>query len=464
MANGFLQNSFRVGTPARGGGDIISALLGINTNPDVQLKGQLAGARLGNLDARTRRSNILGNQDQIRLKDMETIRRFITPEGDGSGGLNPEYQAMADPNYPGGQRGLATRQKRINLEEGLAELSQGGYMMEINGQEVPLATVLKSMSGADFKNLATTNPAIKKLMSQIKEINLRSADTHDLRKLQQIESGSRNLNIKARGEILDTQKLTAGNRQKISEISLRTEKFLEHYKKVAAVAGKRLTEAKLKDYMLAIGLKKHNLSLARGETDLQTIQILQGVANIHAAGGKRINEQDLFKAVAKTVEAILEASPITVGDEPTKEERQATADAVYAAAIAIVGDNYKGVKQLVKDLEGAKKKGPSSTDKILAQIIGRMNDLDKKQVIGALSGTPTGLEGPPGSSIEEEVTARERGLGQDPTGPAPSDAGLAQAIAGGGSGITIDSTGNIVLPGQGQTGPPDPPARSQRTP
>jgi len=99
MANGFLQNSFKLGTPARGGGDLLSAFLGINTNPDVQLKGQLAGARLGNLDSRTRRSNILGQQDAIELSDMQELRNQFVKG-------SPERQAVIDPRFASGQLGL----------------------------------------------------------------------------------------------------------------------------------------------------------------------------------------------------------------------------------------------------------------------------------------------------------------------------------------------------------------------
>jgi len=448
MANGFLQNSFKVGTPARGGGDLLSAFLGINTNPDVQLKGQLAGARLGNLDARTRRSNILGNQDQINLEDMQTLRKFITPEGDGSGGLNPAWQAMADPRYSSGQTGLATRDKRINLEEGLAELAQGGYMMEINGQEVPLATVLKSMSGADFKNLATTNPAIKKLMRQINEIDLRSADTHDLSKLQQIESGSRNLNIIKRGEILDTQQLTAASREKITAIELKTDKFMEYYKKLAGVQGARIDEKKLEEYALSIGIKKETLKGMADKADLTRIQLIQGIAKLEAESGGKVSQKTLLTALGKMTEALTESTIRKVG-------QKIDSGAITAAALAIVQGNVNNLEKLLENLDKGKKGGKDELGEVVAGIVSRLKE--PEEVMGVLEGTHSGLpgqQGQPGLSANQELANREIALGQPPTGPAQSDAGLAQAIAG--SGITIDSSGNIALPGQGQTGPPDP--------
>jgi hypothetical protein len=455
MANGFLQNSFRVGTPARGGGDILTALLGINTNPDVQVKGQLAGARLGNLDSRTRRSNILGNQDQIRLEDMETIRKFITPEGDGSGGLNPQFQAMAQgSDYAGGQRGLATRQKRINLEEGLAELSEGGYMMEINGQEVPLATVLKSMSGADFKNLATTNPAIKKLMSQIKGIDLRSADTHDLSKLQQIESENRNLNIKARGEILDTQKLTAASREKIAAIDLKVTEFMEFYTKKKGVLDDRTAQKQLDKLALELKISEKILLGMKGKSILNQVMILQGIAKIQeSSGGAGVSDTKLFSALKETSKGILDSlilkDPAIVKDKKFQEN-------ISAAALAIVGAHVKNLKGLQEQLHGkpGEKKAPGFVAQRLSQIISQMTPEDANDVMGVLDGTlpgPPGQQGQPGLSANQELANREKVLKQPLTGPPPSDAGVVEAITG--SGIAIDSTGNLALQGQGQTDP-----------
>jgi len=444
MANGFLQNSFKVGTPARGGGDLLSAFLGINTNPDVQLKGQLAGARLGNLDARTRRSNILGNQDQINLEDMQTLRKFITPEGDGSGGLNPAWQAMADPRYSSGQTGLATRDKRINLEEGLAELAQGGYMMEINGQEVPLATVLKSMSGADFKNLATTNPAIKKLMRQINEIDLRSADTHDLSKLQQIESGSRNLNIIKRGEILDTQQLTAASREKITAIELKTDKFMEYYKKLAGVQGARIDEKKLEEYALSIGIKKETLKGMADKADLTRIQLIQGIAKLEAESGGKVSQKTLLTALGKMTEALTESTIRKVG-------QKIDSAAITAAALAIVQGNVNNLEKLLENLDKGKKGGKDELGEVVAGIVSRLKE--PEEVMAVLEGTTPGL------SANEELANREIALDQPPTGPplqAPApgagaglgDTELANTIIGGEPGTTI-------APIQGQPDPTD---------
>jgi len=189
MANGFLQNSFRVGTPERRGGDLLSAFLGINTNPDVQLKGQLAGARLGNLDARTRRANILGNQEQINLEDMQTLRKFITPEGGGVGGLNPEWQAMADPRFASGQKGLATRTDRLNKEDSLANLAASGFTMNINGEQIPLTDLINTMSGPDFKAFATATPEVANIFSKIKNRDLGGVLDRDLTKLKKLSEG-----------------------------------------------------------------------------------------------------------------------------------------------------------------------------------------------------------------------------------------------------------------------------------
>jgi hypothetical protein len=248
MANGFLQNSFKLGTPARGGGDLLSAFLGINTNPDVQLKGQLAGARLGNLDARTRRANILGNQEQINLQDMQTLRRFITPEGEGVGGLNPEWQAMADPRFASGQSGLATRTDRLNKEDSLATLAESGFTMPITGadgqtHDMLLSDAIKMMSGADFKAFVTANPEVKNLLSK--------ANTRDAESL-------------LRQTLLGKQAETEGERKKLVTEQFKGEGYATEWKE---------SRRDMAEHSLAYDKKTEGLKRLKERGDLQKLSL-----------------------------------------------------------------------------------------------------------------------------------------------------------------------------------------------
>jgi hypothetical protein len=264
---GFLENSFKLGTPARGGGDLLAAFLGINTNPDVQLKGQLAGARLGNLDARTRRANILGNQEQIKLKDMETLRRFITPEGTGVGGLNEQYRALADPNFNRGQAGLTRKHERERNETSLARLAESGFEMEIQGpdgtsQRIPLVDILNTMSGADFKAFATTDPTVRNLTSLTNTRDRESALRQILLGKKTETEGWRAQNQEA---MLPGTKALSNTRianEKITELKAKFEKWFDPIHRQLEAGN--LIEAQQKYKLL---MKKHKLK----DEDLKNI-------------------------------------------------------------------------------------------------------------------------------------------------------------------------------------------------
>jgi len=277
MANGFLENSFKLGTPARGGGDLLSAFLGINTNPDVQLKGQVAGAKLGNLDARTRRANILGNQEQINLEDMQTLRRFITPEGEGSGGLNPQFQAMVQgSDYAGGQRGLATRTDRLNKEDSLATLAESGFTMPITGADgqthnMLLSDAIKMMSGADFKAFVTANPEVRNLLSK--------ANTRDAESL-------------LRQTLLGKQAETEGQRKSLVEEQVEGEGYASEWKK---------TRRDMAKHSLAYAKKTENLKLmkARGELTKLSNQINKLALEIN------LKENEIALLPQKNIDALV---------------------------------------------------------------------------------------------------------------------------------------------------------------
>jgi hypothetical protein len=278
MANGFLQNSFRVGTPERGGGDILSALLGINTNPDVQLKGQAAGARLGNLDSRTRRSNILGQQDAIELADMQELRdQFVKG--------SPERQAVIDPRFASGQRGLATRTDRLNKEDSLAKLADSGFTMNINGEQIPLADLINTMSGADFKAFATTDPTVKNLLSQK---NARDQETA----LRQILLGSQGDTEKSRKKYIDEQVLGAKQdkifkRERASGEKLNTE-FLRTTKKIRLALKKGEAykmDGDLKKLALELGIKQNELNQLPIKNRTAYLGMLESLEKIKQDGG-----------------------------------------------------------------------------------------------------------------------------------------------------------------------------------
>ena len=241
MANGFLQNSFKLGTPARGGGDLLSAFLGINTNPDVQLKGQLAGARLGNLDSRTRRSNILGQQDAIELSDMQELRdQFVKG--------TPERQAVIDPRFHSGQKGLAVRTDRLNKEDSLATLAESGFTMPITGADgqthnMLLSDAIKMMSGADFKAFVTANPEVKNLLSK--------ANTRDAESL-------------LRQTLLGKQTETEGERKKLVTEQIKGEEYATEWEE---------SRRDMAKHSLAYAKKTEGLKILKERGELQKLSL-----------------------------------------------------------------------------------------------------------------------------------------------------------------------------------------------
>jgi hypothetical protein len=420
MANGFLQNSFRVGTPERGGGDLLSAFLGINTNPDVQLKGQAAGARLGNLDARTRRSNILGQQDAIELADMQELR-------DKFGKGTPEREAVINPRFASGQMGLATRTDRLNKEDSLANLAASGFTMNINGEQIPLTDLINTMSGPDFKAFATATPEVANIFSKIKNRDFGGVLDRELTELKKLSEGKltekRGAEIKNLGQIneINQSKITKEEAlAAVAEIDEKIAVFGENYEKAALIGKTKKLNLELDKLARDLGLDVEGAKHLRRKTIKETLEIYKLAAALNIGKGQ-LSLKELNASITSLTAAYTAQHP--AGQPLDEKAMKKYRDAANVTVIANAKNAGKAFTKL-------KQKPNEEAKAYLNRVLKELQPEAKLAVETILEGNLAQPVGP--SDLLAEVETAESLVG---SGNVPTD------ITGGGSRIAIGPDG-----------------------